>query len=39
VWFDGEPEEAVELFRLAYERARVAARVRRTGSRPASDPP
>ena len=30
VWVD-DPDEAVELFRLAYERAQVALRVRPTG--------
>lgn len=38
VRFRGDPAEAVELFRLAYERARVAERVRRTARRSASDP-
>lgn len=38
VRFAGEADEAVELFRLAYERARVAERVRRTATRAASDP-
>ena len=35
---DADAEAAVELFRLAYERARVAERVRRTGRPAASDP-
>jgi hypothetical protein len=34
VRFAGETDEAIELFRLAYERARVAERVRRAGSGP-----
>ena len=36
---EADVAEAVELFRLAYERARVAERVRRTGRSPASGPP
>jgi hypothetical protein len=35
---EADAAEAVELFRLAYERARVAERVRRTGRSAASDP-
>lgn len=35
---EADAAEAVELFRLAYERARVAEQVRRTGRSAASDP-
>ncbi|MGZ4319827.1 MAG: luciferase domain-containing protein [Gaiellaceae bacterium] len=35
---EADVAEAVELFRLAYERARVAEQVRRTGRSSASDP-
>jgi len=35
---DDDVEEAIELFRLAYERGRVALAVREAGRRPASPP-